>query len=362
MGKRMLVINPGSTSTKVSYFNDETALHNVTIDHAAAELERFSSIADQFDYRKQAVLDWFEALDLPDHGLEALVGRGGLLHPMASGTYLVSPAMLDDLRAGVRGEHASNLGGLIAQAIADDKGVSAYIVDPVSVDEFPEIARISGLKEITRQSLGHALNVRANAIRYSHQAGRSLSELNLIVAHLGGGISVVAMEQGKMIDMNNANEMGPFSPERTGGLPVWPVAELIFKGRFKDFAECKQWLRGKGGLVAYLGTNDLRRVNQMIEQGDKQAELISDAMAYQIGKEIGLAATVLSGRVDGIILTGGVAHNKRTTDYISRMVDWIAPVMVYPGEDEMESLALGTLRVLNGEESAKDYASEVARD
>lgn len=359
MGKRMLVINPGSTSTKVSYFVDRTAVHAVTINHDPTDLEHFEYVADQFDYRKTAILEWFEGLDLPNHELEAVVGRGGILRPIPSGTYLVSPDMLQDLQSIVRGEHASNLGALIAQAIADEKGIHAYIVDPVAVDEFHDVARISGLKEITRQSLGHALNVRATSIRYAKDVEKSFDALNLIVAHIGGGISVVAIEQGKMIDMNNGNEMGPFSPERTGGLPVWALAQLIFQGRFKNFNECKQWLRGKGGLVAYLGTNDMRLVNQKIDQGDDYARLITEAMAYQIGKEIGLAATVLSGQVDAILLTGGVAHNNRITDYITDMVQWIAPVRIYPGEDEMESLALGTLRVLNGEETAKDYATEV---
>ncbi|HHT20733.1 MAG TPA: butyrate kinase [Tissierellia bacterium] len=362
MGKRILVINPGSTSTKVAYYVNQSALHQRTIEHQPDDLKQYEHVADQFEYRKQAVLEWFEGLSLSDHGLEAVVGRGGILRPIPSGTYQVSPAMIEDLHDTTRGEHASNLGALIAQAIADEKAVPAYIVDPVAVDEFNDVARISGLKEITRYSLGHALNIRATSIRYAKEVGQNVSDLNLIVAHLGGGISVAAIELGRTIDINNANEMGPFSPERTGGLPVWAVAELIFAGRFKNFSECKQWLRGQGGVTAYLGTSDMRVVNQMIQDGDERAKLIAEAMAYQIGKEIGLAATVLSGQVDAILLTGGVAHNKRITDFITQMVHWIAPIRLYPGEDEMEALAMGTLRVLTGEEAAKDYATEVKRD
>lgn len=362
MGKRILVINPGSTSTKVSYFIDQSAIHTVSIQHEPDDLKHFENVADQFEYREKAILAWFESLPLDNHDLDAVVGRGGILRPIPSGTYQVSPDMILDLQDTTRGEHASNLGALIAQAIADEKNVNAYIVDPVAVDEFNDVARISGLKEITRQSLGHALNVRATSIRYAKEVGKNFSDLNLIVAHIGGGISVASIEQGRTIDINNGNEMGPFSPERTGGLPVWAVAELIYAGRFKSFSECKQWLRGRGGVFAYLGTSDMRTVNQMIDQGDDHAKLITEAMAYQIGKEIGLAATVLSGKVDAILLTGGVAHNKWVTDYITQMVHWIAPIRIYPGEDEMEALAMGTLRVLNGEETAKDYATEVKRD
>ena len=361
MGKTILAINPGSTSTKVSYYVDQTMKHTMTIDHDSKELETFATIADQFEYRKDAILRWFESLDLDNHELDAVVGRGGLLRPMPSGTYIVTPEMQDDLIIGFQGQHASNLGGLIARAIADEKGVEAYIVDPVAVDEITDVARISGLKEIPRLSLGHALNIRATSFRYAKEIGRPMDEINLIVAHLGGGISVNPLKKGKMVDTNNANEMGPFSPERTGGLPVWSLAKLIFDGRFEDFNACRGWMRGKGGVVAYLGTNDMRVVMKMIDGGDEHAALIADALAYQVGKEIGQMATVLSGDVDAILLTGGVAHNKRVIDYITRMVQWIAPVRVYPGEDEMESLALGTLRVLSGEEVAKDYATEVKR-
>lgn len=361
MGKRILAINPGSTSTKVSYYLDDQAQHTMSIDHDTKELETFETIADQFEYRKDAILKWFDSLELTTHELDAVVGRGGLLRPMPSGTYNVTKELQDDLVIGFQGQHASNLGGLIARAIADEKGVEAYIVDPVAVDELKDVARISGLKEIPRLGLGHALNIRATSHRYAKEVGKTMEELNLVVAHLGGGISVNPLEQGKMIDTNNANEMGPFSPERTGGLPVWPLAKLIFDGRFKDFNECRGWMRGKGGVVAYLGTNDMRVVMKMIDEGDDKAALVADALAYQVGKEIGQMATVLKGKVDAILLTGGVAHNKRVTDYITQMVQWIAPVRIYPGEDEMESLALGALRVLNGEEIAKDYATEVKR-
>lgn len=359
MGKRILAINPGSTSTKVSYYVDAEAKHTMSIDHDTKELEQFATITDQFEYRKQAILEWFQALELETHELDAVVGRGGLLRPMPSGTYNVTKEMIEDLKVGIQGQHASNLGGLIARAIADELVIEAYIVDPVAVDELKDVARISGLKEIPRLGLGHALNIRATSMRYAKEVGRPMNELNLVVAHLGGGISVNPLEKGKMVDTNNANEMGPYSPERTGGLPGGQLAKLIFDGRFKDFNEFRSWMRGKGGVVAYLGTNDMRVVMKMIEEGNTEAALIADGLAYQVGKEIGQMATVLNGEVDAILLTGGVAYNKRITDYITRMVGWIAPVRVYPGEDEMQSLALGTLRVLNGEEAAKDYATEV---
>lgn len=362
MGKKILAINPGSTSTKVSYFDDAKCLHTMTISHDNKDLEPFKKITDQFDYRKQTILDWLRSIGLADEKLDAVVGRGGLLRPMPSGTYVVSPQMEKDLIQGIQGEHASNLGGLIARALADEQGVEAYIVDPVAVDEFQEVARISGLKEIKRVSLVHALNVRATSLRYAKETAQNFNDINLIVAHLGGGISVVAIEKGKMIDTNDASEMGPFSPERTGSLPVWEMARMVFDGRFKDWNECKTWLRGKGGVVAYLGTNDMRVVEKMITEGDDHAKSVAEAMAYQIGKEIGACAGALRGRVDAILLTGGVSYNKRITDYVTDMTKWIAPVKVYPGEDEMQSLAEGTLRVLNGEEAAKNYDKEARFD
>jgi butyrate kinase len=277
---------------------------------------------------------------------------------MPSGTYKVTDAMIEDLKIGVQGEHASNLGGIIAKSIADLEGIDAFIVDPVAVDEFDDVARISGMPEITRRSLLHALNVRAVAHNLAKEKGKKPHELNLVVAHLGGGISVVPMRKGKMVDANNANEMGPFSPERTGGLPVGDIVKMCFSGKY-TYQEVKKKMRGKGGLVAYLGTNDAREVEKMINEGDKKAKLVYEAMGYQIGKEIGAMATVLNGDIDAIILTGGIAHSKMLTDYVKEMVEFIAPVVLMPGEDEMWALNQGVLRVFSGEEEAKIYENEV---
>ncbi|MDK2919710.1 MAG: butyrate kinase [Candidatus Petromonas sp.] len=354
----VLVINPGSTSTKVAIFKDSENVLQENLSHASEELGKFEKIADQFEYRKDIILEWMKSEDYETSQLKAVVGRGGLLKPMPSGTYKVTDAMIEDLKIGVQGEHASNLGGIIAKSIADLEGIDAFIVDPVAVDEFDDVARISGMPEITRRSLLHALNVRAVAHNLAKEKGKKPHELNLVVAHLGGGISVVPMRKGKMVDANNANEMGPFSPERTGGLPVGDIVKMCFSGKY-TYQEVKKKMRGKGGLVAYLGTNDAREVEKMINEGDKKAKLVYEAMGYQIGKEIGAMATVLNGDIDAIILTGGIAHSKMLTDYVKEMVEFIAPVVLMPGEDEMWALNQGVLRVFSGEEEAKIYENEV---
>jgi butyrate kinase len=354
----VLVINPGSTSTKVAIFKDSENVLQKNLSHASEELGKFEKIADQFEYRKDIILEWMKSEDYETSQLKAVVGRGGLLKPMPSGTYKVTDAMIEDLKIGVQGEHASNLGGIIAKSIADLEGIDAFIVDPVAVDEFDDVARISGMPEITRRSLLHALNVRAVAHNLAKEKGKKPHELNLVVAHLGGGISVVPMRKGKMVDANNANEMGPFSPERTGGLPVGDIVKMCFSGKY-TYQEVKKKMRGKGGLVAYLGTNDAREVEKMINEGDKKAKLVYEAMGYQIGKEIGAMATVLNGDIDAIILTGGIAHSKMLTDYVKEMVEFIAPVVLMPGEDEMWALNQGVLRVFSGEEEAKIYENEV---
>lgn len=358
MREYVLAINPGSTSTKVALFKGTENVLQKNLDHSAAELEGFKNIADQYEYRRDMIIGWMEAEGYHKDQLLAVVGRGGLLKPMPSGTYQVTEPMMHDLHIGIQGEHASNLGGLIAQSIAAMSEVPSYIVDPVAVDEFDDIARVSGMPEIKRRSLLHALNVRAIAFNVAKDLGRPMEELNLVVAHLGGGISVVPMRKGKMVDANNANEMGPFSPERTGSLPVGDLAKLCYSGKY-TFDEMKQKIRGKGGLVAYLGTNDARDVMKMIEAGDANAKLIFDAMGYQIAKEIGAMATVLKGSIDAIVLTGGVAYSKYLTEYITEMVSFMAPVIIKPGEDEMWALNEGVLRVLSGQETAKIYENEV---
>lgn len=356
--KFVLVINPGSTSTKLAIFDGINKVVQENLDHDTKMLETFEKITDQYDFRKEAIIKWLDSHGIKPETLAAVVGRGGLLRPMPSGAYKVTEAMLEDLRVGYQGEHASNLGGLIANAIAQSQGIDAFIVDPVAVDEFEPLARISGMPEIQRRSLGHALNIRAIAHSYAKDVNQKMEALNLVVAHIGGGISVVPMKKGKMIDSNNANEMGPFSPERAGGLPVGDVARMAFSGEFTH-AELKKKMRGKGGMTAYLGTNDAREVLKRIEAGDEKAKLVFEAMGYQIAKEIGAMSTVLNGEVDAILLTGGVAYSKYLTDYITEHVGFIAPVVLKPGEDEMEALNLGFQRVLSGEDTAKIYENEV---
>lgn len=291
----------------------------------------------------------------PLESLDAIIGRGGLLKPIEGGTYEINEAMLEDLKSGFRGEHASNLGGILAYDIAKDLNIRSFIVDPVVVDELQDVARISGLKGIERVSIFHALNQKAVARKHAKSLGKKYEELNLIVAHLGGGVSVGAHEKGKVIDVPNAlNGEGPFSPERAGGLPVGQLIELCFSGKYTK-EEIKKMIVGNGGIVSYLGTNDAREVSKRIKEGDKEAELIYYAMAYQVSKEIGACAAVLKGNVDGILITGGIAYDEEFTSWIEERVKFIAPVTIYPGEDELAALAQGGLRVLKGEEEAKIY-------
>lgn len=356
--ENLLVINPGSTSTKVAVFRNNENILQKNLSHSTEELAKYEKITEQFQYRQEMILEWLKEEKIEVESLAAVVGRGGLLKPMPGGTYKVTDAMIADLKIGIQGEHASNLGGIIAKGIADGQGIPSFIVDPVAVDEFPDIARISGLPELPRKSLVHALNIKAVARRAASDMGKDLTELNFIIAHLGGGISISPVEEGRIIDANNANDAGPFSPERAGSLPVGALVKLCYSGKYTQ-AEIKKMTVGKAGLVGYLGTNDARDVIKMIENGDKKAELIFDAMTYQIAKEIGAVATVLKGKVDAIILTGGIAYSNLLCEKISKRVQFIAPVKVYPGEDEMLALAEGTQRVLNGEEQAKIYENEV---
>lgn len=356
--KYVLVINPGSTSTKVAIYEAEKEIKSNKITHQLKDLEKYERVYEQYDYRLKLIYDWLTKEEISTSSLVAVVGRGGLLRSIPGGTYIVTEKMIEDLKIGIQGEHASNLGGILAKGIADKEGIKSYIVDPVAVDEFKDIARISGLKEIKRRSLIHALNIKAVSYRRAKELNKDLSELNLIVAHLGGGISIAPVKKGKMIDVNNASEMGPFSPDRTGSLPVGDIVKLCYSGKYTH-EEMKIKLKGKGGLSGYLGTMDAREIEAMIAQGNKKADLIYSAMAYQIGKEIGSVATVLEGNVDNIILTGGLAYSKYLTDFIIGMVEFIADVVIYPGEDEMDALNKGVLRVLNKEEKEKIYENEV---
>ena len=365
---RVLTINPGSTSTKVAVYEDEHPIFVETIHHSAEEIAAFPHVADQYAFRRDAVLNLLDeqggsvgdlrpSLD----SLDAVVGRGGILRPIPSGAYRVNEKMLDELYHPQEREHASNLGAIIADEIAQRADIPAFIVDPVCVDEFDEIARISGLPEIERRSLSHALNLKAAARRAAKELGKRYDEVNLVVAHLGGGISVSPHRRGRMVDVNQALDgTGPFAPERAGGLPVGDVLRLAYsvspyeKAHY-TYEEMFKKIAGRGGLVAHLGTNDARQVEQRIEEGDQHARLIYEAMAYQIAKEIGLMATVLKGDVDAVVLTGGMARSDMLVGWIVERVEWIAPVMIYPGEDEMLAMAQGALRVLRGEEEARNY-------
>src|SRR5664279_5462249 len=317
----ILAINPGSTSTKFSLFEEEKLIFEKTLRHSSEELKKFERISDQFHFRRNLIMDELSERKIDVSRIAAVVGRGGLVKPIESGIYKVNQRMKDDLTSGYSGQHASNLGGLIADDIATSLCCAcAYIVDPVVVDELQAIARVSGHPEIERKSIFHALNQKAVARTYASSTGRKYEDLNLIVAHMGGGVSVGAHKNGKVIDVNNAlNGDGPFSPERSGGLPAGQLVDLCFSGRFsKD--ELKEMITGKGGMVAYLGTNSYIEVCKMAENGDKKAILIRDAASYQIGKEIGAMASVLSGKVDAIILTGGMAYQDTNIIAIRSMV------------------------------------------
>lgn len=352
---RILSINPGSTSTKIALYEDEQPVFVEIIRHPAEEIARFGSIVDQYEFRRDVILNVLREKGVDLSTIDAVVGRGGVLPPVEGGVYRVNERMLDDLRHPVR-EHVSNLGAFLAKEIADQAGVPAFIADPPAVDEMEPIARISGLPEIERKSLSHALNLKAAARKAAKHLGKPYEETNLVVVHMGGGISVSPHRKGRMVDANQALDgTGPFSPERAGGLPIGDLMRLAYSGKY-TYDELWRRCVGGGGLVAHLGTNDAVEVERRIQAGDEHARLVYEAMAYQTAKEIGAMATVLYGRVDAIVLTGGLAHSEMLTKWIAERVEWIAPVLVFPGEDEMEALTYGALRVLRGEERAKEYA------
>jgi butyrate kinase len=352
---RILSINPGATSTRVALYLDEKPLKVEIIRHFPEDLSSFKGTLDQLDYRKELVLKFLEQNEVKVHELSAVVGRGGPFKALESGTYRVNDKMLSDIRSGeVQADHPSNLGALIAHEIVKGTGVPSFIVDPVSVDEFIPEARISGLPQIERRSLSHALNMKMVARKAAKKLGKKYEELNLVIVHLGSGISVSAHLKGRMIDVNNANDMGPFSPQRVGALPVTGLAKLCFSGEYTQ-EEMIQLLTKKGGLLAHLGTDNVEEVEERVDGGDQKAKLIFDALVYQIAKEIGAMATTLEGKVDAVLLTGGIANSRRLTDSITRKVEFLGPVLVFPGEDEMEALTLGGLRVVSGEEEAKEY-------
>ena len=358
MVKRLiLALNPGSTSTKFALFQEESLIFEKRLAHSYEDICGYEKITDQLNFRKDLIMKELEDRRTDLSRIAAIVGRGGLVKPIESGIYGVNEKMVADLKEGLLGQHASNLGGLIADAIASAlPNAKAYIVDPVVVDELQPVARISGHPEIERISIFHALNQKAVARMYAASAGRKYEDLNLIIAHMGGGISVGAHRRGRVVDVNNAlNGDGPFSPERSGGLPAGQLADLCFNGRFTR-NEIKSMITGKGGMVAYLGTNSFRDVCKRADEGDQKAILIRDAAAYQAGKEIGAAAAVLEGKVDAIILTGGMTYNEGHVSRIRSMVGFIAEVVVYPGEDELKSLAFNGLLALDGKIGIKEYS------
>lgn len=353
---RQLIINPGSTSTKIAVYQNEESIFETTLRHTSEELSKFSKVSDQFEFRKNLIGESLKTNDISLKSLDATVGRGGLLKAMPGGTYAINDKMIEDLKTNIKGEHASNLGGLIARSIGDEVGIPSFIVDPVVVDELEEVARISGHPNFDRICIWHALNQKTVARRAAAERfGKKYEELNFVVAHIGGGISVGAHKKGKTIDVNNClNGDGPFSPERSGTLPTGQLINACFSGKYTE-DEIKKMIARKGGLSAYLGTNNAKEVSDRAKAGDEKAKLIYDAMAYQVAKAIGEYAVVLDGDVDAIIITGGVAYDKEFVKYIENKVKFIADVLIYPGEDELLALAKGGLRVLRNEEPAMEY-------
>lgn len=355
MSNKLLIINPGSTSTKIGVYEDTKELFEETLRHSSEEIGKYETIFDQIDFRKEIIVNILKEKNFDLNSLDAIVGRGGMLRPMESGTYKVNDTMLEDLKVGVQGQHASNLGGILADRIAKELNIPAFIVDPVVVDELEDVARVSGVPELPRLSKFHALNQKAVAKRYAKENNISYSDLNLIVVHMGGGVSVGAHKRGRVVDVNNALDgEGPFSPERAGTVPVGDLIKLCYSNKYTE-KEIYSKIIGKGGYVAYLNTNDARDVLKLVEEGNEEAKLYLNAFIYQIAKAVGANAAVLEGKVDSIILTGGIAYSDVVVEGLKNKIGWISNVTVYPGEDELLALAEGALRVLNGEEEAKEY-------
>lgn len=355
MGYKVLAINPGSTSTKIGVYLDEEEIWSQNINHRADELADFTATIDQLSFRLEKIKDCLNAGQHQLAEFDAIVARGGLLKPLTGGTYRVNDRMLADLRQAKYGSHASNLGAVLARELADSINKTAFIVDPVVVDELMPIARVTGLPDMEKRSIFHALNQKAIARRLAKSVQRKVEELNLIVAHMGGGISIGCHQRGRVVEVNNAlNGTGPFSPERAGTVQAENLVELIFGKQLTKEAVAKL-LAGKGGLVAHLGTNDAREVEKMIQSGDGRAKVVYDAMIYQIAREIAAAAVPVQGEVDYIVLTGGMAYSQYLTEKLTSYVKFIAPVMIFPGEDELKALAEGAIRILAGEESCQEY-------
>ncbi|MDD3169323.1 MAG: butyrate kinase [Eubacteriales bacterium] len=353
MSYKILAINPGSTSTKIAVYEDEKEVFCETIDHTDQDLNNYEHVSDQYEFRKEVVLSRLAENKISTEQINAVVGRGGMLPPVKAGGYLVNQAMKDRIINGPIISHASNLGELIADAIAQPLGIPAYIYDSVSSDELYEIARVTGIPEVSRQSFCHVLNAKAMCRKVAGINRKTYEELNFIVAHLGGGISVSIHEKGRIVDVIT-DDAGPFSPERAGSIPLLYIVDMCYSGQYDKRSMLKK-LRGYGGMKAHLGTHDCRTIEKMIEEGNEKAKLIYEAQAYQIAKGIGELAPVLSGKIDYILLTGGVAYSKMLMDMISERVSFIAPIVIMPGENEMESLALGAYRILSRKEEYSTY-------
>ncbi len=355
MSIKSLIINPGSTSTKIGVFEDETLLFEETLRHSTEEISQYATIVDQKDFRKKIITDLLSEKNFDMKSLNVVVGRGGMLKPIPGGTYAVTDELLQDLKVGRQGQHASNLGGILAREIGDELSIPSYIVDPVVVDELQTVARYSGVPELPRTSVFHALNQKAVAKRYAKEIGKSYESLRLIVVHMGGGVSVGAHINGKIVDVFNALDGdGAFSPERAGAVPSGALIKMCFSGKYTE-KEVYSKIVGKGGFNAYLGTNDMRTVTKMANEGDANAAEVKEAFLYQVAKDIGSMACVLNGKVDQIIVTGGIAYGPEVIANLKEKAEWIAPFTVYPGEDELLALTQGALRVMNGEEAVKEY-------
>lgn len=353
---RILAINPGSTSTKFAVYFDKKCVLNKTIRHSMDELMRYNNVVDQFDFRKGYIIDALVEEGIEVDSIKTIIGRGGLTYPLESGVYRVNHQMLKHAREGVLGQHASNLGPLLADYIAQQiPKANAYIADPVVTDELCDVARFAGHPNFERRSVFHALNQKATARIHAGKLGKAYENLNLIVAHLGGGISVGAHKKGRVIDVNNAFDgEGPFSPERAGTLPVGQLIGICFNKKYSE-EKIRRMVVGEGGFVAYLGTNNAKEVQELAEAGNEKARLVQEALFYQVSKMIGEMAVVLEGKTDGILLTGGLAYNPHLESYIRKKAGFLAPVFTYPGEDELEALAMNALRVANGEVQVKEY-------
>ena len=355
---RIFAINPGSTSTKIAMFENETQLFSSNISHKAEDLAVFTEMCEQLDYRYQIIENELAEQGISLHGVSAFVGRGGGVQTVRGGTYRVNEIMLEHSRIGVSGQHPSNLGALLADLFAGRYGGDVFVVNGPTVDEFQEVARITGLAGVYRSSIVHALNQKEVGIRYAAKTGRRYEELNLIITHIGGGVSVTAHRQGRMIDSNDIiNGDGPLAPTRAGALPAVKLLRECFSGAYTE-KQLYARITKNGGLVEHLGTSDAREVNRRIEAGDQYAKLIYDAMIYQIAKNIGACAAILRGVVDGIIITGGIAHDRYVVDCLKEQIGFLGKVAVMPGEFEMEALAAGALRVLCGQEKPLCYTGE----